>query len=135
MKHPWNFLETPLKLQTPLKLSWNTIQNSLGLDKTPRTLKDKKGTDERTEWQCHFLSCSLQLNKIKLYTNLKQCWSKTIGVKKISLVQKEFWVPKNFVQKQILMKMFRFTKKMGFGLAYFILSNNKLRLKLCQAQV
>ena len=26
LKHNWNFLETQLKLQTPFKLSWNTIK-------------------------------------------------------------------------------------------------------------
>ena len=49
LKYPWNFLKTSLKhprnfLETPLKITWN---NAL---QTPKTLKEKKGTNKRTNW-------------------------------------------------------------------------------------
>ena len=58
LKHSWNTLETLLKhswnnLETPFKHYWNTNECF--------KVKKRLQTDTQTEWNCHFLSCSLQL--------------------------------------------------------------------------
>ena len=89
-----NFFETPLKLPQNiikglLKLSWNNLETSYpwNLHETPirlplntfvtpyakeKLLHDGR-TDKWTEWQHHFLSCSLQLEMVFFFLQ-KRLW-------------------------------------------------------------